>query len=317
MAKKKEHLAWELQLLADRNSSLGLATICEDEGLEDTGLELLIDPDEPVLTLWLEVPDQPDFEGSSRAAHAWLDTNAPITGHYRLRRLVGERLADVRMVKTIHTRAVQAELDLTFTAKTEAATEQLAKTSKEIEKLADAADAGAKVVELRPPKVGQTRIHEGRLYVCVSADDDNDTYTWQDADELDKDCDLTPEQLERALQEWAKLRAGAQAGAADDQPPADVGSAGAGESPEPATGELDLGGDGDKPPADDGTIVATRAMWQAAPLRKCRSLQECCFCEQSISAGQHYYDRGFGKRAHQECIDGMAPPEQQTDDILF
>jgi hypothetical protein len=198
--------------------------------------------------VWFELPSQPDYEGSSRAAHQWLDGHAPVTGRYRLRRTAGERLADVRMIKTIQTRGVQTELDLAPDAP---------------EPAPEPAPVPAGVVDLASRRTGDGRETDGA------------------SDELEQ---TPPPPTEEQAAAIAK----------------NLGSASDGESSAPAAGELDLAA---KAPPDDGTILASRSVWQAAPLRKCRSLQACCFCDEPITSGMRYYDRGFGKRAHQACID--------------
>lgn len=39
------------------------------------------------------------------------------------------------------------------------------------------------------------------------------------------------------------------------------------------------------------------------PLRTCRWMHECAICFKKIADGQRYYDGGYGRRAHKECIE--------------
>jgi hypothetical protein len=39
------------------------------------------------------------------------------------------------------------------------------------------------------------------------------------------------------------------------------------------------------------------------PLRVCQTLHECCLCTGQITLGQHYYDGGYRRRAHLNCVD--------------
>lgn len=52
-----------------------------------------------------------------------------------------------------------------------------------------------------------------------------------------------------------------------------------------------------------------------APVRKCRSLHSCVFCEQPIRDGDLYRDAGYAARAHDFCFQAVAaefvdPPEK-------
>jgi hypothetical protein len=43
--------------------------------------------------------------------------------------------------------------------------------------------------------------------------------------------------------------------------------------------------------------------WIDRPLRTCRSLHHCSVCDKAITIGQSYFDGGYGKRAHEACVD--------------
>lgn len=47
------------------------------------------------------------------------------------------------------------------------------------------------------------------------------------------------------------------------------------------------------------------------PVRTCRYLNHCSFCDQDITAGQTYYDGGYGSRAHVICV--AAELKNQTE----
>lgn len=47
------------------------------------------------------------------------------------------------------------------------------------------------------------------------------------------------------------------------------------------------------------------------PKRLCRWLNHCAICDQPITAGQEYYDGGYGRRCHVWC----APPPSIDDFI--
>jgi hypothetical protein len=40
------------------------------------------------------------------------------------------------------------------------------------------------------------------------------------------------------------------------------------------------------------------------PLRTCKSLHECCLCDRPITYQDNYRDGGYGKRAHETCVQG-------------
>jgi len=42
--------------------------------------------------------------------------------------------------------------------------------------------------------------------------------------------------------------------------------------------------------------------WQLYQVRTCRSLHYCEICKRDITDGQKYYDGGYGRRAHMECV---------------
>jgi len=37
-------------------------------------------------------------------------------------------------------------------------------------------------------------------------------------------------------------------------------------------------------------------------VRTCIYLNECCWCGKAIRAGEQYFDGGYGRRAHVNCI---------------
>lgn len=47
------------------------------------------------------------------------------------------------------------------------------------------------------------------------------------------------------------------------------------------------------------------------PLRTCRKYrEECWLCWESIKPGQRYYDRGFGRIAHEMCVKGLRESDE-------
>jgi len=38
------------------------------------------------------------------------------------------------------------------------------------------------------------------------------------------------------------------------------------------------------------------------PVRICRTLHHCAICQTEIIIGQKYYDGGYGRRAHKNCL---------------
>lgn len=48
------------------------------------------------------------------------------------------------------------------------------------------------------------------------------------------------------------------------------------------------------------------------PLRTCRYFDECLMCKKRIESGSKYYDGGYGRRFHKECVDagGIATKER-------
>ena len=47
------------------------------------------------------------------------------------------------------------------------------------------------------------------------------------------------------------------------------------------------------------------------PLRKCLSLHVCALCRAIIGIGDKYRDGGFGRRAHEVCVQAtLSPPEK-------
>lgn len=49
-------------------------------------------------------------------------------------------------------------------------------------------------------------------------------------------------------------------------------------------------------------LIAILASLSEAPLRTCRSLHSCCLCKKDITLGDQYRDRGYGRRAHLDCM---------------
>ncbi len=45
-----------------------------------------------------------------------------------------------------------------------------------------------------------------------------------------------------------------------------------------------------------------RKKWTEYPKRMCRWLNECSLCDRHIKSGEIYYDGGFGRRAHENCV---------------
>jgi hypothetical protein len=57
----------------------------------------------------------------------------------------------------------------------------------------------------------------------------------------------------------------------------------------------------------------TEALWNKYSrykIRRCLSMHDCAVCEQDITLGQYYFDGGYGRRAHVDCVDpeGTATP---------
>lgn len=52
---------------------------------------------------------------------------------------------------------------------------------------------------------------------------------------------------------------------------------------------------------------------KSAPVRLCRSMHDCCICPNTIANGQYYADRGYGKRAHLECVRPLLPAQEMAD----
>lgn len=288
--KKKEQLAWELRLLAMPET---MFSIEHDEEVSFSPLEELGIDTDGYVTLWIEVPDQPDFGGRSRDAQSWLDNNAPISGQYRLKRLVDEKLATVQMVRTINTRAVQASLDLDERASKAAgravqkmadeARENLESEGEDAAKPKDTSTSGSGELPLDEPaakgggeplpKVGdRTTLEDGAVAECVEVDEETGHVGWAVVDEQ------------------PKLRSVPSAEGDEPAPPKKKKA----EKAEPrGTREIAL-------------AEAERQAWNAAPLRTCRSLQTCCICEDSIVSSQRYRDRGYGKRAHEQCLESLS-----------
>lgn len=42
--------------------------------------------------------------------------------------------------------------------------------------------------------------------------------------------------------------------------------------------------------------------WEKYPLRLCYSVHFCKICGFDIILGQHYFDGGYRRRAHKECV---------------
>jgi hypothetical protein len=45
------------------------------------------------------------------------------------------------------------------------------------------------------------------------------------------------------------------------------------------------------------------------PMRRCQTLHTCALCEDHIVMGERYYDGGYGRRAHVDCIHSVEPVE--------
>lgn len=42
--------------------------------------------------------------------------------------------------------------------------------------------------------------------------------------------------------------------------------------------------------------------WIEYPLRQCKTMHNCVCCMEHIHAGEMYYDGGYGRRIHQDCV---------------
>lgn len=47
------------------------------------------------------------------------------------------------------------------------------------------------------------------------------------------------------------------------------------------------------------------SVWRGNPIRVSRGYHECKLCNKLINKGDKYSDRGFGRRAHVECVDKL------------
>ena len=57
---------------------------------------------------------------------------------------------------------------------------------------------------------------------------------------------------------------------------------------------------------------AAYAKWKKRRLRICRWLNHCKICNKDITDGQQYRDGGYGRRAHEDCVDGLIHPTFKT-----
>lgn len=48
--------------------------------------------------------------------------------------------------------------------------------------------------------------------------------------------------------------------------------------------------------------MAKHKPWRDYPERVCRWLNECVICAKAIKAGQLYFDGGYSRRAHRDCV---------------
>ena len=54
------------------------------------------------------------------------------------------------------------------------------------------------------------------------------------------------------------------------------------------------------------TLLSLLTSLAEAPLRTCRSLHECVICTGPIYLGEQYRDRGYARRAHEDCFQSAA-----------
>lgn len=47
--------------------------------------------------------------------------------------------------------------------------------------------------------------------------------------------------------------------------------------------------------------------WRSYKVRTCCSMHECALCNKDILLGQTYYDGGYGRRAHEDCVRLLTP----------
>ena len=52
----------------------------------------------------------------------------------------------------------------------------------------------------------------------------------------------------------------------------------------------------EKSNAEKAEILSTKQ------LRQCSTVHECCICFGDITSGMSYFDGGYGKRAHEQCV---------------
>lgn len=53
---------------------------------------------------------------------------------------------------------------------------------------------------------------------------------------------------------------------------------------------------------DSYHMAECASLWERYPRRTCRTLHHCKLCDTHITLGEAYFDGGYGKRAHVECV---------------
>ena len=55
--------------------------------------------------------------------------------------------------------------------------------------------------------------------------------------------------------------------------------------------------------------------WKKYKKRHCYTLHECALCGEDILLGEFYYDGGYGRRAHEQCVEKNQPREVRDERI--
>ncbi len=46
--------------------------------------------------------------------------------------------------------------------------------------------------------------------------------------------------------------------------------------------------------------------------RICRTMHECCLCDRTIYLNDPYFDKGYGKRGHTQCVRRLLGTNHET-----
>ncbi len=61
--------------------------------------------------------------------------------------------------------------------------------------------------------------------------------------------------------------------------------------------------------------MTDREQWKKRKLRTCYGLHQCEVCQGMIKQGELYRDGGYGKRAHEECVDKLPSLEESHERV--